>query len=152
MAGITRPAKSSFSYTSTVAIKLIKPAIRACTNGSRKARANAGTSTFLAVVGCRCLLNLPRRIHVFVRMPASVSVCVLARYLSRSLLSILSVSCGPERNERQHTIAGLRNLCEWMPTFGAIRSIDLTVASRMTGTTSENPVTKLGHILSVTVF
>ena len=53
---------------------------------------------------------------MLVRIPGSLSVCVFASRRRRSLLRIRSVS------------------------FGAMRRIDLTVASRITGTTSPNPV------------
>lgn len=90
--GITFPAKSSLSKISTVAINAIRPATLAWTNGSFKLRANAGTRTFFFVFGPRMGASRPRRIHVFVRMEGSVSVCILARRRRRSLFNVRSLS------------------------------------------------------------
>jgi hypothetical protein len=114
--GITLPARSSRSKISTVAIIAIKPATRACTNGSFRLLAKAGTRTFFFVLGPSIGASRPRRIHVFVRMEGSVSVCIFANSLRRSLLRVRSLS-----------------LC-------AKGKIAFTVASRMTGTESAKPV------------
>jgi hypothetical protein len=68
------------------------------------------------VFGPKMGASRPRRIHVFVRIDGSVSVCILARSRSRSLLRVRSLSL-----EDRGKIA-------------------LTVASRMTGTVSAKPV------------
>ena len=110
--------------------------MRACTNGSRSARAKAGTSTLRFVPGWRCRERRPRRMQVLVRIPGSGSTCVLARSRRRSLFRIRSVSCWCSRKQVTSWIETKRV----MLTLGAMRRMDLTVASRMTGTTSPKPV------------
>ena len=114
--GITFPARSSLSKISTVAIIAINPATRAWTKGSFRLLANAGTRTFFFVFGPSIGASRPSRIQVFVRIEGSASVCILANSLKRSLLRVRSLS------------------------LGARGKMALTVASRMTGTVSANPV------------
>lgn len=113
---MTFPARSSRSKISTVAIIAIRPATLACTKGSLRLLANAGTRTFFLVLGPSIGASRPRRIQVFVRIEGSVSVCILAKSLRRSLLRVRSFN------------------------LDAKGKIALTVASRMTGTVSANPV------------
>ena len=116
MLGMTFPARSSRSNTSTVAIRAINPATLAWTNGSFRLRANAGTKTFFLVLGPSIGASLPSRIHVLVLIDGSESVCIFANNLNKSLLSVRSLS------------------------LDASGKTALTVASRMTGTVSAKPV------------
>lgn len=72
--GMTFPAKSSLSKHSTVAMKAIKPATLACTNGSFNDLAKAGTSTLRFVLGPSIGARRPRRMQVLVLIDGSVSV------------------------------------------------------------------------------
>lgn len=92
MFGMTFDASSDISNRSTVAMNAIRPATRAWTKGSLRAREKAGTSTLRLVLYPRDGAKRPMRMHVFVRIEASESVCVLANKRSRSLLRIRSVS------------------------------------------------------------
>ena len=92
MLGITLEARSGTSKQSIVAMKAIRPATLAWTNGSLSARENAGMRTFRLVLWPKDGARRPSRMQVFVRIEGSKSVCDLARSRRRSLLRILSVN------------------------------------------------------------
>jgi len=131
MPGITLEARSGTSKQSIAAIKAMRPATRAWTNGSFNARENAGTRTFCLVLCPNDGARRPRRMQVFVRIEGSTSIWVLAKRRRRSLLRIRSVNymTGQRRN-----LSFINN-----QTFGANKIMDLTVASRIGATVSENP-------------
>ena len=133
-AGRILEAQSSSLNTSEVAARASKAALRAWTKGSRIERLKAAMRTLdldyddnsLFWIGegygrsltllLRCFAILPRQIVVFVLMPGSASLAVLARYLRRSPLTTRSES------------------------FVMSVSIDFTVCSRRRGAWSVKPV------------
>ena len=132
MIGRSLDAQSSSLNKSTVAANARSAAFRACTKGSRRERPKAAARTFARLYGHvnkmqkkrrqltftpRLRAILPRQIVVFVRIPGCSSFAVLARCLKSSPLITRSES------------------------FGTTVKTALTVCSRTTGATSENPVT-----------
>mmetsp|Transcript_6202 Transcript_6202/g.22714 ORF Transcript_6202/g.22714 Transcript_6202/m.22714 type:complete len:238 (-) Transcript_6202:942-1655(-) len=103
------------------------PATRAGGNGSRSALVKALRRTLFAVVSERYPATLPRRIVVLARIAGSTSVC--------SLLRCFSIPW-----------------CDRCESFGANRSVDLSVSSRRYGSSSANPVCVAGHTVSSTTF
>ena len=134
MIGRSLDAQSSSLNKSTVAANARSAAFRACTKGSRRERPKAAARTFARLYKHvnkterkkdvnqltftpRLRAILPRQIVVFVRIPGCSSFAVLARCLKSSPLITRSES------------------------FGTTVKTALTVCSRTTGATSENPVT-----------
>ena len=138
MQGMTFEAISSISKHSIVAINAIRPATLAWTKLSFRLRVKAGTKTFLLVLYPSEGAIRPSRMHVLVRMDASVSIWLFARCLRRSLFKTRSESFGPDEitfNMKYPPGGHVEK-----PTLGAISRTDRTVASRITATVSPKPV------------
>lgn len=93
MQGITFVATSSTSKQSIVAINAMSPATRAWTKTSFNALLKASTNTLRFVLYPSVGPIRPMRMHVFVRMDASGSICIFARCRRSSLFIIRSLNC-----------------------------------------------------------